>query len=469
MIIKKLLVSFLCIITAVAALSPVYAEEREMRGVWVSTVYGIDYPKETSDDFEVLAYQMDELIDNIKSAGFNTIFLQVRPSCDAIYPSELFTMSKHITGAYGRKVNGDILKYCIDKAHESNIELHAWINPYRVTTGGMSEYESLPDDHIAKQHPEWLLESGGNYYLDPSLHDVRQFVCAGVEELINNYDIDGIHMDDYFYPSSDFDDSEDYEAYKEYAGENAMSLDDWRRNNIDTLINDLHVLTSGYGMTFGISPSAIWENKSKDPRGSDTNGFASYSDIYADTRKWALNGWVDYIAPQIYFENGHSLADFKILLDWWSDTLQNSDTKLYIGLADYKADDAGPESVWYDGKEISKQILQIRNDKKAEGAIHFSYSSVFNNPRILSAVTERYIGYDRGLNLYTGDMSDKKTGICAYYDINDTLIKVNTCSMAGISNDVVRSSAPDEASYAKCSIYDIEAESFEGNIIKIVM
>lgn len=467
MTIKKAIVFLMCVLTVLMVFVSSYAEEREMRGVWVSTVYGIDYPQEASDDFEVLAYQVDEIIDNMKAAGFNTIFLQVRPSCDAIYPSELFTMSRHLTGGYGRTVNGDILEYWIEKAHENNIELHAWVNPYRVTTGGASEYESLPEDHIAKQHPEWLLEAGGNYYLDPSLHDVRQLVCAGVEELIQNYDIDGIHMDDYFYPSVDFDDSADYEAYREYAGENAMSADDWRRNNVDTLINDLHSLTTQYGMTFGISPCAIWENKSNNPLGSDTNGFASYSDIYADTRKWALNGWVDYIAPQIYFENGHSLADFRTLLDWWSDTLVESDTKLYIGLADYKADDTGPDSIWYDGKEVSRQILQIRNDKKAEGAIHFSYSSVFGSPMILAAVTERYVGYDAGLNTYDGDRTEQKTAVCTYYDINNNLIKVQTYNMAEISNEAVRFSAPEEASYAKCSIYDQGA--FESRIIKIVM
>lgn len=444
------------------------AYANEMRGVWVATVYGIDYPSEATTDYEELVYQANDVITNVKAAGLNTIFLQVRPSCDAIYPSRLFGISRHITGKHNADINGDILQYWVDRAHDEGIELHAWVNPYRVTTGKDAEYERLSETHFAKQHPEWLLKSSENYYLDPSVPEVRQLVCDGVEELLENYDIDGIHMDDYFYPNGDFDDTESYKKYAQPENGLMPDISDWRRNNVNTLIQQLDNLTDKYDTTFGISPSAVWDNKKSNPLGSDTDGFSSYSQIYADTRAWALNGWVDYIAPQIYFKNGNASADFQTLLDWWADTLKESNTKLYIGLGNYRIEDEDETSEWY--PELSQQIVQVRNNDKAEGVIHFSYNSIFNYPKMLNIIKERYIDYDYdGFNAYFSSDVSNELAVCSYFDVNDNLIGIQLLEPKSFDNYYIREIAPNKASYAKCYIFNKDIGQFNQTSIKNVM
>lgn len=456
---KKLIVLLIFLIL----LSPC-VNAKEMRGVWVSTVYGIDYPQEQTSDYNTLIKQADIIIENIKKAGLNTVFLQVRPSSDAIYPSNIFPISRHLTGDYNLTVNGDVLQHWIDKAHNENLEIHAWVNPFRITTGGDEEYNRLSESHPAKQHAEWIIKANNNYYFDPAVPEVRELICAGIEEILINYDIDGIHMDDYFYPNAEFDDSESFLKY----GQGWSSIEDWRRNNINTLIIKLNDLVHKYNSVFGISPSAIWANKKDNPLGSDTDGFSSFLDIYADTRKWAVEGWIDYIAPQIYFENGHKTADFQTLLNWWSDTLMESETALYVGLADYRIEDPKSLSIWHDGSEISKQITQIRKNIKAEGAIHFSYSSVFNYTNNLNALIEKYIEFDNG-GFNSKQFDGYKYGVCAYYDENWTLVGAKKIESTNFDNNYIRENAPDTAFWAKCCIIKDFIGENEYDIVKIVM
>ena len=362
-----------------------------MKGVWVASVYNLDYPSSTTTDTWKLKEEALTILDNVHSMGLNAVFLQVRPSADALYKSEIFPWSKYLTGTNGLapKNNFDPLTFWVEEAHKRGIELHAWINPYRITKNGDSEYAALNVNSPAKLHPEYVVRhSDGNYYFNPGVPEVRKLVVDGALELVQNYDIDGIHMDDYFYPGTSFEDTKTYKTYG-----NGMSLEDWRRNNVDLLVQELNteLHKADKDISFGISPFGIWANAKNNPLGSNTNGTESYYSHYADTRKWALNGWVDYIAPQIYWEVGHKSADYKTLLDWWTTTLKDCNTKLYIGLADYRSDEATKSSsVWYNGNEIKRQMEMNDAAKVVDGEIHYRYSSLISKDALSKLLKEKY-------------------------------------------------------------------------------
>ena len=377
-------------------LTAVYAGERsaqdEMRGIWVSTVYSLDYPESATVDDEELRRQADEILDSSKAMGMNAVFLQVRPSADAFYESDYYPWSRYLSGTQGlAPENGfDPLKYWVEAAHERGMELHAWINPYRVTRSGESEYQALSADNPARQHPEWLIKYDGNYYFDPALPEVRRLVTDGALEIVNNYDVDGIHLDDYFYPGQDFADQASYEKY----GSGFSDIGDFRRDNVNQLIRmldeELHAADSD--LSFGVSPSGIWANKSTLPEGSDTAGTESYSRYYADSVYWAEAGIVDYLAPQIYWNIGYSIADYQILANWWSDMLEGTGVKLYIGMADYKAAEAAgdPSSAWYGTAELERQMKLNRSISGISGEIHFRYRLIESDAQISSFLRDYY-------------------------------------------------------------------------------
>ena len=377
-------------------LTAVYAGERsaqdEMRGIWVSTVYSLDYPESATVDDEELRRQADEILDSSKAMGMNAVFLQVRPSADAFYESDYYPWSRYLSGTQGlAPENGfDPLKYWVEAAHERGMELHAWINPYRVTRSGESEYQALSADNPARQHPEWLIKYDGNYYFDPALPEVRRLVTDGALEIVNNYDVDGIHLDDYFYPGQDFADQASYEKY----GSGFSDIGDFRRDNVNQLIRmldeELHAADSD--LSFGVSPSGIWANKSTLPEGSDTAGTESYSRYYADSAYWAEAGIVDYLAPQIYWNIGYSIADYQILANWWSDMLEGTGVKLYIGMADYKAAEAAgdPSSAWYGTAELERQMNLNRSISGISGEIHFRYRLIESDAQISSFLRDYY-------------------------------------------------------------------------------
>ncbi|MBQ9519525.1 MAG: family 10 glycosylhydrolase [Firmicutes bacterium] len=372
------------------ALMPVFnikkaAAAEVMKGVWVSTVANLDYPQNGTVNSAQLMKEADEILDNCKSMGFNAIFFQVRPASDAFYKSDIFPYSQWLTGSQGTAPeNGfDPLSYWVDGAHKRGMELHAWINPYRITTNGIS-LDALAFNNPARINKNYTIHyTNGNYYYNPAMPEVRQLVIDGVMEIVNNYDVDGIHFDDYFYPGSDIEDDADYAKYNTAFDNKA----DWRRNNCDLLVKGIHDSLAGKNVAFGISPSGIWANKSNNPLGSDTGGFESYSAIFADTRKWALNGWIDYIAPQVYWQIGHSVADYETVTRWWANTLASSGTKLYIGIGEYRCDDADSDSVWYNGAEISRQLAMNKTISKVGGEIHFRYGSIIKNDALKTLLT----------------------------------------------------------------------------------
>ncbi|MDO4301210.1 MAG: family 10 glycosylhydrolase [Clostridia bacterium] len=398
--------------------------DTRMEGIWVSTTLNLDYPSKGTTNAATLKSEADTIINNCADMGITDIFLQVRPESDAFYKSDIYPWSQRLTGAQGTAPEGnfDPLEYWTEHTHNKGMKLHAWINPYRVTNTTGVKVENLALTSPARQNPDWVIEFEGKLYFDPAIPEVQQLVVNGVEEIVKNYDVDGIHMDDYFYPGSDFDDSKSYEAYGE-----GMNKEDWRRENVNTLINNLHnkIKSLDSSVEFGISPVGVWANKKNNSLGSDTYGSESYYKNYADTRKWALEEWVDYIAPQIYWEIGNKTIDYKEAVTWWADTLKDSNTKLYVGLADYKCDGADSSSPWYKGAAIRKQIELNKTLEKVCGEIHFRYKFV-NNLSYLKDIVKNINNIEvstEATTSLTDNPAEKTTNIVN--NTNDIMVLVN--------------------------------------------
>lgn len=348
----------------------------EMRGVWVSSVYNLDYPSSPTTDSDKLKAEADEILDNCVKWGLNAVFLQVRPSGDALYKSDLFPWSKYLTGSVGTAPQDgfDPLEYWVEAAHKRGLELHAWINPYRITRSKDTEWNSLPSTHPAKMNPDWVVKySDGNYYFDPGIPEVRDLVTRGAVEIVQNYDVDGLHMDDYFYPGTDFNDAATYQKY----GSSFSNIADFRRDSVNQLVAQLDTAVHNIDpdIQFGISPSGIWANKSTDPRGSNSSGSEHYVSSYADSLYWIENGLVDYIIPQIYWEIGHKLADFATLADWWNDAVAGSDVHLYIGMGAYRCAD-NPTGVWTTTDPLFDSLAYLENKDNVGGCVFFRYGSI---------------------------------------------------------------------------------------------
>ncbi len=371
-------------------------EDREMRGVWVASVENLDYPAAPSVSAEELRIQADSVLDGARESGFNTIFLQVRPCSDAFYPSEIYPFSRYLTGRQGTAPDSefDPLAYWVDEAHKRGLELHAWINPYRIARD-LSEWESVAENSPARQHPDWVVQYGEGYYFNPALPEVRQMVVDGTVEIAENYQVDGIHLDDYFYPGTEFNDGDSFAAY----GGDFGDIGDWRRNNVNLLVSSLNTAVHQVDeeLEFGISPAGIWASNTMHPEGSaTTSSFSSYFSLYADSRTWVREGWVDYIAPQLYWEMGHAKADFNSLLGWWSDVIKQAkekDVKLYVGIADYKTVEAGEDgnNPWYGGVEVARQMEACDANETVGGTIHFRYGLIDKCPAVKQVLSEAYL------------------------------------------------------------------------------
>jgi len=353
--------------------------KREMRGIWVATVSNIDWPSSNTLTTKEQKREAIELLDHIKSLGFNTVFLQIRPASDALYSSSLEPWSQVLTSKAGQapKPFYDPLNFWIDKAHQRGIELHAWINPYRAA---MKASAPLPDTHPAKTHPEWFLTYGDKLYFDPGRPESKHHINKIVKEIISNYEIDGIHMDDYFYPypiaGVEFPDSLSYEKYgKINFPENK---NDWRRDNVTQTIESLHqtIKSEKPWIAFGISPFCVWRNQVDDTRASDSRaGATNYDHLYADILKWMENGWMDYVAPQIYWETSHPAANFVKLTQWWNDN--NYETPVFIGHGTYKIGSAKPD--WQSPQQMPQQFRLGRAQPNIKGSISFSYKHFKRN------------------------------------------------------------------------------------------
>ena len=357
----------------------VRGEKQEVRACWVASVGNLDFPSDMGLSADALKAEINDIVWNCNKMGLNTIFFQVRPMGDALYSSKIFPWSVYLSGTQGvaPKENFDPLDYFVQAAHRHGIELHAWVNPYRIGTGA-DVMAKLSADNPAKLHPEYTVQTAEGLYYDPGLPQARQLILDGIKEIVENYQVDGIHFDDYFYPynCTDFDDGDTYAQYG--AG---MSLDDFRRNSVDLLVQKAGktVRSGRKGCQFGISPFGIWANRSGNNGGSDTSGMSSYSAIYSDSKKWVEEGWLDYICPQLYWSFDHTAAPFGVLVDWWDRLCAKNDMPLYIGIALYKV--GGEEVGFSDGSLMEQQLQYISKKKSYAGHCFFRYGAMLENPK----------------------------------------------------------------------------------------
>ena len=300
--------------------------KREFRGAWIQAVNGQFRGIPT----EKLKQTLIDQLNSLQGAGINAIIFQVRPEADALYASQLEPWSRFLTGVQGQSPSPyrDPMQFMIDECHKRGMEFHAWINPYRVKTSLKSE---LAANHLYNIHPEWFVTYNNQLYFDPALPESRRHICMVVADIVSRYDVDAIHMDDYFYPypakGVDFPDDASFARY----GGGFTNRADWRRSNVNILIQKIHETIRGLKpwVKFGISPFGIYRNEKNDPLGSKTNGLQNYDDLYADVLLWARNGWVDYNIPQIYWQIGHPAADYETLVKWWAKNTENR--PLFIG------------------------------------------------------------------------------------------------------------------------------------------
>ena len=312
---------------------------REFRGAWIQCVNGQFMGMSTADMQKTLTYQLDEL----QKDGANAIIFQVRPECDALYNSSIEPWSRFLTGEQGKAPSPywDPLQWMIEQCHKRGMELHAWINPYRAKT---KTTHVLSPKHIAHKRRDLVFEYDGQYILNPAYDENRQYICHVVGDILRRYDVDGLHIDDYFYPYPAAGCTiPDENLYRINPGGHS-NIGDWRRYNVNLFMKEMHdtIRAVKPWVKFGVSPFGIYRNKKSDPNGSDTRGLQNYDDLYADVLLWINNGWVDYCVPQIYWQIGHPTADYKTLIQWWD---RNASARpLYIGedverTVKYKDDD----------------------------------------------------------------------------------------------------------------------------------
>lgn len=337
--------------------------DEEMRGVWVSYME-LSMENESSKTQKAFEDKFTEIAQKCSESGFNTLIVQVRPFCDALYKSSYFPWSHILTGTQGENPQYDALQIMCDICKENNLKIHAWINPYRVSSNETPK--KLSDNNPYIKNSEIGIKTDNGIFLDPSNETAQQLICDGVKEIAENYDVDGIQFDDYFYPTEDESfDKKQYEAYIEkYGTENCMSLDNWRMQNVNTLICKVYrtIKSVDSSVEFGISPQGNIGNN---------------DGLYADVKSWCTcKGFADYICPQIYFSLENPALTFEDCLDSWTSLDFDENVKLYVGLGGYKAGNGEyDEETWLLSDSILADEYDIlRNNKSVRGFMLYSYS-----------------------------------------------------------------------------------------------
>ena len=380
-------------------------EKMPFRGVWIATVANIDWPSpDAVGKPDMQKIEMMNMLDSIQALGMNAIVFQVRPTADALYYSELEPWSHWITGKQGfwpsqdsllltEEIEYDPLEYVTTEAHARGLAVHAWLNPYRVTIKSM-DTAVLTTNHLMRMHPEWFWKYGEQWYFEPGLDETRDWICMVVEDIVCRYDIDAIHMDDYFYPYPIYKtlipDATCFEQYPR----GFTDVKEWRRNNVNMAIEAIAdvIHTTKPWVQFGISPFGVWRNSSNDSLGSATlAGLTNYDHLYADVLYWIRQGWLDYVAPQLYWEIGKKTADYQILAHWWAEAVERENNvaheqgstrscRLYIGMAPYRLGGAKENASWRNGNEILRQMRINRTIPVIEGECFYSARPLLCNP-----------------------------------------------------------------------------------------
>jgi len=378
-------------------------KNEEFRGVWVSTVHNIDLPLMTSID-EYKAYLLN-VIETTASFNMNKIIFQVRPANDAFYQSKMNPWSRFITGTEGQDPGFDVLEFMIFESKKRGIAVHAWMNPYRVSTAELTKInttkeqylETLSEMNFARKHPELTILDGINkVILKPASEVVRQYVVDSIMEVIENYDIEGIHIDDYFYPYAKVPDEFEIEDY------NAQKIDEetfsnWRRRNVDLLIEKLSIAVWTFNnnnhrnISFGISPFALFRTNKKLletgwEKGSMNNPkiLQCYDDLYSDIYKWMEQNWIDYVVPQAYFPFEHEHLPYADIVSWWAERALETNTLLYVGQAFYLV---GTNEIWQNPEEITNQLIFNNQISNIKGTIFFTLKNFLpsENPYLTEA------------------------------------------------------------------------------------
>ncbi len=359
-------------------------KNQEVRGIYIATVQNINYPSKKGLSADELRAELDDIVATCVDANLNAIYFQVRPSSDALYKSDIFPTSEYITGTQGEAFPGgfDPLEYLLKAAHAKGIAVHAWVNPLRVTVGSASapkhDPSALAENHPARKNPGYVVAyADGRLYFDCGQPEVRKLIADGVAEIVSNYAVDGVIFDDYFYPypvsGAVFDDSATYKKYG-----NGMSEDDWRRDNVNKMVEECYVAikAANTDCQFGIAPFGIWQNDDGKNGGSDTSGLESYSAIYCDPTAWIKGGYIDYIAPQIYWRFTTSAARYDVLTRWWNTLLDGTDIDLIISHGVYNYD------TWEDPEnELRCQVEFARAELSYRGSILYGYAALKNNSK----------------------------------------------------------------------------------------
>ncbi|MBN1925177.1 MAG: family 10 glycosylhydrolase [Prolixibacteraceae bacterium] len=372
---------FLC-----AGILPTMGQEptkHEFRGIWIATVNNLDWPSSPGISVEQMESEMLNMLDLLEELNFNAVIFQVRPAADAFYHSDTEPWSKWLTGTQGNPLpeNWDPLSFIIEECHNRAMELHAWMNPFRVS---MDTIMPFSPQNIANRHPDWVLTYGNKRYLDPGLPEVRDYLNNVVKEVVSKYDIDAIHFDDYFYPypipGTDFPDTISFQKFRRnYQPED---IKHWRRENVDLIIEMLSntIKIKKPHVKFGISPFGVWKNyDEKDELGGSVTsaGNTNYDNLYADVLKWQRLGWIDYLIPQLYWEIGHPAVDYITLCNWWNERAFGR--HIYVGHALYKLSE-GSSTAWKNEQELPEQVLISRKMKKVKGNAFFRMRYLMGNP-----------------------------------------------------------------------------------------
>ncbi|MDF2613997.1 MAG: family 10 glycosylhydrolase [Clostridia bacterium] len=381
--------------------------KQDIRAVWMATVFNIDYPSTKNN----VTAQKDEYIQKLealKSIGMNTVVVQIRPKADALYKSAINPWSDVLTGTQGQDPGYDPMNFMIEEAHKRGMNFHAWLNPYRVTTAG-TDVNALSENHPARKNPGWVMSYNNALYYNPELTEVKKHIVATVEEIVKNYNVDAIHFDDYFYPSN----------YPLPAGEGKDGFAaNSRRQHVNEMIAQVSsaIKRINKNVEFGISPIGIWKNNTSDITGSSTGGNQSYYSVYADTRTWIQNEWIDYVVPQIYWETGHKLADYETLVKWWSNEVKDTRVRLYIGQGIYRDVVA---------TQIDTQLKINQNYQEVKGSFYYSTKDLLANragsKEKVKAFNEAFpleVILPSEPNLSNGEQNVPKTGMITVNPLN---------------------------------------------------
>ncbi|MFB9252053.1 glycoside hydrolase family 10 protein, partial [Sphaerisporangium melleum] len=349
-----------------------HASARQMRGMWIASVVNTNWPSRPGLSAAQQKSEFLSWLDLAVARRLNAVFVQVRPTADAFWPSALEPWSQYLTGVQGRDPGYDPLGFMVEAAHRRGLAFHAWFNPYRVSMQG--DLRRLAPEHPARRNPGWTVTYDGKLYYNPGLPKVRAFVQDAIMDAVTRYDIDGVHFDDYFYPypvpGKQFNDAAAYARHGSGFADKAA----WRRHNVNLLIKEMgeRVRKAKPYAQWGVSPFGIWRNAGTDRHGSATSGSQSYDDQYADSRLWVRKGWIDYVVPQLYWYIGMKAADYAVLAPWWARLVEDTRTLLWIGQGAYNVGVAGLPAPWQDPAELSRHLTMNRDHPGIGGDVYFS-------------------------------------------------------------------------------------------------